>query len=41
MKTLTKEQVTEALFDDVSAEVEIDGDDAREIRNILANVVEG
>lgn len=40
MKTLTKEQVIEALFDDVSAEVEMDGEDAREIHNLLANVVE-
>lgn len=40
MKTLTREQVSEALFDIVSAEVEIDGEDAREIHNLLANVVE-
>ena len=35
-----KERVTEALFDDVSAEVEMNDEDAREIRNLLANVVE-
>ena len=40
MKTLTRKQVTEALFDIVSAEVEMDGEDAREIHNLLANVVE-
>lgn len=40
MKTLTREQVSEALFDIVSAEVEMNGEDAREIHNLLANVVE-
>ena len=40
MKKLMKERVTEALFDDVSAEVEMNDEDAREIRNLLANVVE-
>lgn len=40
MKTLTREQVSEALFDIVSAEVEMDGEDARAIHNLLANVVE-
>lgn len=40
MKKLTREQVSEALFDIVSAEVEMDGEDAREIHNLFANVVE-
>lgn len=34
MKKLTKEQVAEALFDNVSAEVEMDGEETRVVYNL-------